>query len=165
MSIPFVGATPTAAGYDMGKEEAEEPSQKPVRRKLTWLALVTFLCTLLLVRALLSEGFTSFTSFTSFTNGDLGAPYAPTQPLVGVDTYRSPLLKFVSLKRSACAPLAAAVDRHSFYFKGEGGQQDSQRAWLAAIPGRLCGEPPCHTRGPAPQQAATTAGHGPGPGA
>lgn len=88
---------------------------------------------------------------------DLGAPYAATEPLLGVSVPFVPASsKKAQLPRAACAPLAAAIARHTFWFKGaeerpanitdpqttvlpgSSNQQDGQRNFLRKISTSLC---------------------------
>jgi len=88
--------------------------------------------------------------------GDLGAVYAATEPMIGlVVNWSMANATLTVLPRKACAPLAASIRRHTFWFSGrqdetdhhldEGpdasNQQDAERAFLNAIDTSLCANP------------------------
>ena len=74
---------------------------------------------------------------------DYGAPYAATEPLVGHTIDWSWADKPTKqLLASDCAKIAAATERHGFYFnKAEDGQQVQQRVFLESVPTKLCAKP------------------------
>jgi len=74
---------------------------------------------------------------------DLGFKYAASEPLVGLSIpFEFGALVQQQINRSDCASLAAAVDRHTYWFKeAPSSQQMSQRAFLENVTTQLCADP------------------------
>ena len=82
-------------------------------------------------------------AFAAATAAGKGAPFAPTVPLLGVPEPYDGLVRVgdVGWSNTSCAPLSAAVQVHGEYFKGPGGQQETQRQFLQNVSSQLCRDP------------------------